>query len=94
MDSDKRRHRRLPMEVEVELHRSGQPMCLVRTEDLSCGGVLLILGSADRPPLGTQVQVRVVGTLGEGEAPPLVDALVVRHAPDGVAVQFADDSFM
>lgn len=94
MDSDQRRHRRLPLEVEVELYCAGQPMRVVRTEDLSCGGVLLILGGIERPPLGTQVQVRVVGTLGEGESPPLVDALVIRHAPDGVAVKFSDESFM
>lgn len=94
MDSDKRRYRRLPVEVEVELHRAGQPMCVVRTEDLSCGGVLLILDGVARPPLGTPVQVRVVGTLGAGEVPPLVDALVVRHAPDGVAVKFFDETFV
>lgn len=70
MGSDKRRHRRLPIAVEVELYRAGQPMCVVRTEDLSCGGVLLILDDVDRPPLGTPVQVRVVGTLGEGDLTP------------------------
>ena len=94
MDSDKRRHRRLPLEVEVELHRAGQPMRVVQTEDLSIGGVLLLLDDADRPPLGTLVQVRVVGTLGEGETPPMVDARVVRHAPAGVAIQFSDDTFL
>ena len=94
MDSDKRRYRRLPMEVEIELHRAGQPMRVVQTEDLSAGGVLLILDAVDHPPLGTLVQVRVVGTLGEGETPPMVDAMVVRHAPAGVAVEFSDDTFL
>ena len=91
MDSDRRRYPRLPMEVEVELHCPGQPVRLVRTDDLSHGGISLVLDHADRPPLGTWVKVRVVGMLGEGETPPLVDGLVVRHVGEGLAIQFADD---
>ncbi len=94
MDSDQRRNRRLPMEIEVELYRSDQPMCVVRTENLSCGGVLLILDNLELPPLGSQVQVRVVGMLGENETPPLVDARVIRHVTEGIAVQFSDEAFM
>lgn len=92
MESERRRYPRIPMAVEVELHRSGQPVCLVRTDDLSHGGVLLTLDHDDRPPLGTLVQVRVVGTLGDGETPPLVAAVVVRHLNEGVAIQFVDDA--
>ena len=92
MDSDRRRHPRLPMAVEVELHCPGQPVRVVWTDDLSCGGVSLVLSQIERPPLGTRVQVRVVGMLGEGEIPPLVDGLVVRHVGEGMAIQFADDS--
>lgn len=94
MDSDQRRHRRVPMEIDVELHRAGHPVCVVRTEDLSLSGVLLVLGGIEQPPLGSLVQLRVVGTLGDGETPPLVDALVVRHVLTGVAVQFLEDAFM
>jgi len=86
--NDRRLHPRLPFEVEVELHRPDLPVCVVRTEDLSNGGVLLILEDADWPPVGSRVQVRVSGPLGGDESAPLVEALVVRHAVEGVAVCF------
>jgi hypothetical protein len=92
MDADRRQYPRFPVTIEVELYRPGRPMQVVRTEDLSSGGVRLILDDDDRPPLGAKVRVRVVGTLGEGESPPLVEALVVRHASDGVAVKFAESA--
>lgn len=90
-DADRRRYPRLPLEVEVELYRPGQAPQVVRTEDLSNGGVFLDLEGADPPPLGARVQVKVVGMLGGGEAAPLVDALVVRHADGGFAVTFTQD---
>jgi c-di-GMP-binding flagellar brake protein YcgR len=91
MNADRRRHPRIPMEVEVEFHCPGGEMRVVRTRDLSGGGVLLVISETERPPLGAQVQVRVVGTLGdEGETPPLVAGRVVRHLPEGVAVEFVD----
>ncbi|MTW20948.1 PilZ domain-containing protein [Allochromatium palmeri] len=88
-DNDRREHLRLPVEVEVELYRSGQSMCLVWTEDLSNGGVLLMMnGHSNWPPIGTKVQIRVSGPLGGDEVAPLVHATVVRHTDVGVAVQF------
>lgn len=78
------------MEVEVELYRPNAPVCVVRTEDLSSGGVMLILDKPDRPPVGTTVQVRVCGLLS-GESPPMVEATVVRHTDEGVAIRFAED---
>ncbi len=89
--SDRRLHPRLPLEVEVELYRSGVPMCLARTEDLSHGGVMLLLEEPDRPAIGTMVQVRVCGFVG-GECPPMVKAAVVRHTVEGVAVRFVDSA--
>ncbi|NEX21183.1 PilZ domain-containing protein [Thiorhodococcus mannitoliphagus] len=89
--SDRRQHQRLPMEVEVELHQEGEPVRIVRTEDLSQGGVLLVLNGHARPAVGSRVQVRVCGLLGGGEAPPMVEATVVRHIEAGVAVQFMGD---
>lgn len=88
-NNEKRQHPRLPVEVEVELYRSGQSMCLVWTEDLSNGGVMLTMnGHGDWPPVGSRVQIRVSGLLGGGDEAPLVDAIVVRHTDAGIAVQF------
>ncbi|MBK1721334.1 PilZ domain-containing protein [Thiocystis violacea] len=89
--SERRLYPRLPMEVEVELHWPGHPLCIARTEDLSNGGVLLILNGEERPPVGAEVRVRVAGLLGGDEQAPMVAATVVRHADEGVAVRFTDD---
>jgi hypothetical protein len=93
-NNEKRQHPRLPVEVEVELHRSNRSMCLVWTDDLSSGGVLLTMnGHGDWPPVGSRVQIRVSGPLGGDEEAPLVDAIVVRHTAAGIAVQF-DETYV
>lgn len=88
-NNEKRQHPRLPVEVEVELHRSDRSMCLVWTDDLSNGGVLLTMnGHGDWPEVGSRVRIRVSEPLGGGEDAPLVEAIVVRHTETGIAVQF------
>jgi len=87
MQGDKRAHPRLPMEVEVELHCPGFPTRVLRTADLSHGG-LLVTDAPETPALGTPVRVQVVGTLGNGEQPPMVTGLVVRHVAGGFAIAF------
>ena len=88
-NNEKRQHPRLPVEVEVELHRSDRSMCLVWTDDLSnCGVSLTMNGHGDWPPIGARVQIRVSGPLGGDDEPPLVDAVVVRHTEAGIAVRF------
>lgn len=91
IDSDRRQHPRLPMEVEVELFVEGNPVRIAQTGDLSQGGVLLVLNGHPKPEVGTRVQVRVCGLLGGGEEPPLVEAVVVREIEEGVAVQFTGE---
>ena len=88
-DNEQRQYPRLPVEVEVELHRSDRGMCLVWTDDLSHGGVLLLMnGHGDWPPVGSRIQIRVSGPLGGEDEAPLVDAIVVRHTETGIAVRF------
>ncbi|MCG5500714.1 PilZ domain-containing protein [Ectothiorhodospira lacustris] len=88
MSSDQRRHPRVPMEITVELHCEDEAPRRVQTIDLSGGGVMLLIPEGTIPDEGTEVKVRVCGQLGDGEAPPLVNARVVRRLPEGVAVEF------
>ncbi len=86
---DRRRFMRLPFQVEVELYCPDRPPYVVWTEDLSKGGVLLLMnGHEYRPPIGTRVQVRVAGMLECGERAPLVEATVVRYTDSGIALSF------
>lgn len=89
-DKDRRAYPRIPMEIDVEVHCPNSPVQVLRTADLSHAGLLLVMDSPDRPPVGSQVKIQAVGHLGNGERPPLVEAWVVRHVDEGFAVLFED----
>lgn len=91
MLDEKRVYPRLPMSVEIELSIPGTEPRVLRTADLSHSG-LLVEDTGARPPLGTPVEIRVLGTLGGGAEPPLVRGRVVRHTPEGFAVAFDDSA--
>lgn len=79
---------RVPIEVEIELYRDGCETLMLRTENLSDSGVLILMDEEDRPDIGMNVKLRVVGPLGGGEEPPLVEAVVVRHCEEGIGLAF------
>lgn len=87
-DKNKRACPRIPMEIDVEVHCPNSLVHVLRTVDLSHSGLLLVMDSPDRPPVGSQLKIQVVGRLGNGERPPLVEARVVRHVDKGFAVLF------
>jgi hypothetical protein len=77
----------MPMEVKVARHCPGEPVRVLRTPDLSGGGLLLVIPREYRPPLDMAVEVPVIGTLGaQGEIPPLLRRQVVRQPAEGVTV--------
>ncbi|SEP75827.1 PilZ domain-containing protein [Ectothiorhodospira magna] len=88
MGQDQRRHPRVPLEVMVELYRTGASPRRVPVLDLSGGGALLLIPKGDLPNPGEQVKMRLCDALGDGELPPMVSARVVRCLPHGVAVEF------
>lgn len=88
--SDKRQHERYPFEVEVEVIVPklfwGQRR-VMRTRDMSHGGLFIESDGRPLPPLGAELRVRVLQG-GEGQEMPVVRARVVRVTPDGMAVEF------
>lgn len=90
MSVEKRQHPRIDVHISVELRYEGEDKAVVCTRDLSDGGLFLEMMEYPLPPLGAQVEVRVTGTLAEGEEPPLVRAEVVRVEDRGIAVRFLD----
>ena len=78
------------MEVEVEIRCAGQPNRIFRTAQLHPGGLLLFSDDQLRPNLGVSLLIQLVGTLGQGEAPPVVNARVLRHVPGGFTVVFEE----
>jgi len=87
---ENRRDERFPITVEVEVLIPGfwkKRKRILRTIDMSNSGVFLECDEKSCPPVGTKLEVRISGTVG-GEAPPLVQAKVVRVTRNGMAVVF------
>lgn len=88
--TNKRRHERFPMDVEVEISVAGllrRQRRILRTRDLSDGGVFVLSDERTCPAPGTVIEIRLTG-LVDGQDPPVVRAKVVRVTPDGMAIAF------
>jgi hypothetical protein len=88
-----RRFERYPIEVEVEVV---VPKVLfdqkrvMRTRDMSNGGLFIATDGAPLPPMGAELRVRVIQQGQDGEPMPVVRARVVRVSAEGMAVAFQD----
>lgn len=88
--SELRRHLRIGLVVEIDLTLPGQETVQVRTKNISDGGLFLVVDGLQLPAVGTEVTVRLKNQLGDGEEPPINRALVVRHEPDGIGLEFIE----
>ncbi|MBI3188709.1 MAG: PilZ domain-containing protein [Gammaproteobacteria bacterium] len=88
--SELRRHLRIGLVVEIDLTLPGQETIQVRTKNISDGGLFLVVDGLQLPAVGTDVTVRLKNQLGDGEEPPVNRALVVRHEPDGIGLEFIE----
>lgn len=88
--SELRRHLRIGLVVDIDLTLPGQAVVQVRTRNISDGGLFLVVESIQLPPVGTEVTVRLKNQLGDGEEPPVNRAMVVRHEPDGIGLEFIE----
>ncbi|MCW9013486.1 MAG: PilZ domain-containing protein [Gammaproteobacteria bacterium] len=90
MSSENRKHLRIGLVVDIELTLQDKDPINVSTKNISDGGLFLVLDDIELPPVGTEVMVRLKNQLGDGEEPPINRAMVVRHDPDGVGLQFLE----
>ncbi|MDQ1362717.1 MAG: hypothetical protein QG652_577 [Pseudomonadota bacterium] len=88
--SELRRHLRIGLVVEIELTLPGAAPQIVRTKNISDGGLFLVIDEVKLPAVGTEVKVRLKNQLGDGEEPPVNRAKVVRHDPDGMGLEFIE----
>jgi hypothetical protein len=83
---DNRRHERIDFTVDVEVEIPGCGKQVLKTSNLSDGGLLLAsAGCSPLPAVGTQLTIRVIS--GGGDMP-RVPARVVRVDEEGIAVEF------
>jgi hypothetical protein len=84
MSQNKRRHVRTPLTCRIKVIYDNQEM-LVKTRDISDGGVFVVLEPEQIPPVGSVVTGQVQGMM---EDAPILDMEVVRVEPSGVGLKF------
>ena len=91
---ENRRFERYPIEVEVEVIVPAvlrDQKRVMRTRDMSNGGLFISTDGAPLPPMGSELRVRVIQSQQGGSDPmPVVRARVVRVSAEGMAVAFQD----
>lgn len=83
--SDKRHFVRTPFTCRIKIHHESIGELIVKTRDISDGGVFVLLDPDQVPPIGSIVTGQVQGMPGEA---PVVDMEVVRAESDGVGLRF------
>lgn len=84
MSNNKRRHVRTPLVCRIKVTHNNEEM-LVKTRDISDGGVFVVLEPEQVPPIGTVVTGQVQGLLDDA---PILEMEVVRIEPAGVGLRF------
>jgi len=86
-----RKHPRRVVHLDVELKFPSGDKKMVRTQDLSEGGVFLIVDKLRRPIIGEVVEVRLIDEEKESEHVfPSNDAIVVRQEEGGIGLAFIE----
>ena len=85
-----RQHLRTGVVVEIELTFPDNEVMLLKTRDISNGGLYLAMDKNITPAIGTEVQLRINNQFDDGEEPPINRAVVVRHDAEGIGLKFLD----
>ena len=85
MGYEKRQHSRIPLATRVRIHHDSIGELILRTRDLSHGGLFVYRDQHRLPPVGTVVEVQVQDTPEEA---PIVAMVIVREDDEGVGMQF------
>lgn len=85
MSKDNRKHIRTPLQCKIKISHESFGYVIVKTLDISEGGILVALDADKTPPLGTIVTGQVQGLADEA---PILQMEVVRVGPSGVGLRF------
>jgi len=86
-NQDKREHVRTPLRTSILLTHDSFGELLVKTRDISHGGVFLLTSELPMPPVGTVIHGQVQDDYGER---PVVKMEIVRVEPSGVGLMFIE----
>lgn len=85
---NKRKHPRFPLNVDVKISHPDIGEQIVKTRDLSDGGIFILADPTAMPPIGEIIHGQVQG---ESDDFPVVSMKIVRIEDDGLGLQFIDD---
>jgi hypothetical protein len=76
------------MKARVKVSHSSIGEMVAETRDISDGGVFLVTGDKEMPPLGTIVEGQVQGMADDA---PILKMEIVRAESDGIGLRFVLD---
>lgn len=82
---DSRQHVRTPMVCKIKIIQEDASEVVVRTRDISDGGVFIVLDSETKLPVGSVVNGQIQGLVDDA---PVLKMEVVRVEPTGVGLRF------
>lgn len=85
---DKRRHVRTSFACRIKIAHDSVGELLVKTRDISDGGVFVVLEPEQIPPIGTRLTGQVQGLMDDA---PILQLEVVRVEPAGVGLRFLQE---
>lgn len=85
--SNKRQHVRTPLACRIKIQCPVNGEMMVKTRDISDGGVFVVLEDQKIPPIGTIVQGQVQGMM---EDAPILEMEVVRMESEGIGLRFVN----
>ncbi len=85
---EQRRHIRTPLACQIKITHPDKGEFLVKTRDISDGGVFVVLDPDSLLVVGTVVTGQVQGLMDEA---PVLNMEVVRVDPSGVGLRFIDE---
>lgn len=86
-DHEQRRSIRTPLSCRIKIAHESIGEVLVKTRDISDGGVFVIIDPENIPAIGTVVTGQVQGLMDDA---PVLDMEVVRIEPQGIGLRFID----
>lgn len=88
MSDNKRKYPRYPMAVSVRIEHPAIGEKIVKTRNISDGGIFLIIDPSEMPAVGEIVRGQVQGMI---ENPPVLEMEIVRTEPDGLGLRFIEE---
>ncbi|HSX51546.1 MAG TPA: PilZ domain-containing protein [Cellvibrio sp.] len=86
---DQRRHVRTAFACRIKITHESVGELLVKTRDISDGGVFVVLEPDQIPPVGTLLTGQVQGLMDDA---PVLQLEVVRVEPTGVGLRFVQEN--